>query len=663
MCAEIRRGNNSNFLPEADCMRLNKKNFLKFTPLIIFLLSISVNTYAEEYFITEEIFVTATRIVTQSKKIGSPISIIDKKEIDKMQFLDLSEALSYIPGLHKVSIGGTGHQTSLFIRGSNSNHSLTLIDGIEMGDPSASSGAFDFGNIFIGLVDRIEVLRGSQASIYGSEAIGGVVNIITPRPSSNYIKYLMQYGSHSTHRESVEISKYSDKIAFLGSLSFTGSNGESLTSSRFRGAGTYNEDDSYQNMSGSIKLGLNLYDSRDIGFVFHYFDTKAELDPTAEDPDSNSTTTQYFAKVESSMSFFENVINNISSINISKINREFLNYPDDISNTFQSTLDDGERVKIISRNDIDYFEHHLLSFGLEYEHEKQDNTQFADFSGFVIGGSSSETAITKTLYLQDTISYKDKLFLITDIRYDKNSRFEGEATYRLSPVIYLDSIRTRFRGAYGTGHRVPALFELFGSSTTAFGDSFRGNRNLQPEESKNWEIGFDTDLSAYKTVFSLTYFNSKIDDLIVASGFPTVPIHSLNAKINGVEAQITIKPSDKINFNTSYTFTSAEDSSLGTSLLRRPKHKLNTDIDFKFSKKLNFFVSTSYIGETSDVGFNGGSVYRGGYVLSNTGINFKASESLRLFGKINNVTDNDHEIADGFRGPGRSIFIGIEKKW
>ena len=118
-----------------------------------------------------------------------------------MQFIDLSEAISHIPGLNKVSIGNTGHQTSIFIRGTNSNHSLTLIDGIEMGDPSASSGAFDYGNIFLGMIDRLEVLRGSQASTYGSEAIGGVVNIITPVPFEDYFLYQMNLGTNSSHRE------------------------------------------------------------------------------------------------------------------------------------------------------------------------------------------------------------------------------------------------------------------------------------------------------------------------------------------------------------------------------------------------------------------------------------------------------------------------------
>ncbi len=618
---------------------------------------------SEQYFTAEEIFVTATRINTPAKKIGSPISIIDSKEIDKMQFIDLSEAISHIPGLNKVSIGSTGHQTSIFIRGTNSNHSLTLIDGIEMGDPSASSGAFDYGNIFLGMIDRLEVLRGSQASTYGSEAIGGVVNIITPVPFEDYFLYQMNLGTNSSHREKLEISRVFDRVKFISSISFNASDGDSITSPRFRGAGSFDEKDSFANMSGSFKLNLDLYDTTDLNFIFHYFDTKAELDPTAEDPDANSTATQYFSKIEISSFLFDDIVNNILSLNLSKIKREFFNYPDELSNTFQSTLDDGERIKFTSRSDILYFQDHILSLGFEYEHEKQDNTQFADFSGFVIEGSSSETSVTKTVFLQDTYSYSNSFHVIGDLRYDKNQRFEGEFTYRLSPVFYVKPINTRIRAAYGTGFRAPALFELFGSSTTAFGDSFIGNRNLTPEKSKTWELGFDTQLLKNNLFFSMTYFDTEIDDLIVASGFPTVPIHSLNAKINGIETQTTLIPTKKIKINLSHTFTSAENKESGTALLRRPKHKLDFDLQITPSEKLEIINYVQYIGETSDVGFNGGSVYRGGYIISNIAANYKINNKLKFYGKINNILNNKYEVADGFKGQDRSMHLGFKKIW
>tara|TARA_Y100000996_G_scaffold407031_1_gene384152 strand:- start:11 stop:1054 length:1044 start_codon:yes stop_codon:yes gene_type:complete len=346
-----------------------------------------------------------------------------------------------------------------------------------------------------------------------------------------------------------------------------------------------------------------------------------------------------------------------------QIQREFFNYPDTLANTFQATQDTGERFKFETRSDINFNDQHNLSIGLEYEHESQDNTQFANFSGFIIQGTSKETSVTKTIFLQDIFSYQDFFTLISDIRYDKNMRFDGETTYRVSPVVYLNKFKIRLRGAYGTGHRSPALFELFGSSTSAFGDSFVGNRNLKPESSKSWELGFDKSFYKDLFIYGFTYFSSEISDLIVASGFPTVPIIALDAKINGVESQLTFIPSENLKINSTHTFLSSENSENGTSLLRRPKHKYNLNINYNFNKKTNFITSFNYIGKTSDVGFNGGTVYRGGYSLTDIKLNIKMKNNINFFARSNNIFDNEYEVADGFKGTGRQLFLGIEKKW
>ena len=161
----------------------------------------------------------------------------------------------------------------------------------------------------------------------------------------------------------------------------------------------------------------------------------------------------------------------------------------------------------------------------------------------------------------------------------------------------------------------------------------------------------------------MTYFDTEIDDLIVASGFPTVPIHSLNAKINGIETQTTLIPTKKIKINLSHTFTSAENKESGTALLRRPKHKLDFDLQITPSEKLEIINYVQYIGETSDVGFNGGSVYRGGYIISNIAANYKINNKLKFYGKINNILNNKYEVADGFKGHDRSMHLGFKKIW
>lgn len=644
---------------------LNNKIFSldKITLFILIFSSFIFTVHASENLVLDETVVTATRIDRPAKEIGSPISVIDSALIDTRQFDSLSEAISTSPGLHGVSIGGKGHQTSYFVRGSNSNHSMVLIDGIEMSDPSASSGAFDFGNIFLGIIDKIEILRGAQASMYGSEAIGGVVNIISALPEKNSLSTSLSMGSDNMLQEKIKYSKVRGNWKTAWSVIHSKSNLETLTESRFAPVGSFNESDGYENLSSSFRYQLKNNDNLELDYVIHYFDTKAELDPTAEDPDSNSTSTQYFSKINFAFNNFNHAISNNIGISISHISREFFNYPDTLQNTFQSTQDVGERVKLDTRTDIFKLQNNTLSLGFEYEHESFKNTQFADFSGFVIQGSTRETAITKTIYIQDTYNPTNDLTVVGDLRYDKNSRFKGTATYRISPVLLIKSLNGRIRGAYGTGHRAPALFELFGQSTTAFGDSFRGNRNLRPEESTSWELGFDKFFFNKKIFTGLTYFNSKIDNLIVASGFPTIPIVALDAKIDGVESVLSFTLNKKIKINNSYTFVSAENSNTGGSLLRRPKHKYNFEIISSPNENFSISGSLSYVGEMFDVGFNGGNIYKGGYTIGNIRSEWKFNNDIRFYGKVNNIFDKDYAVADGFRGFGRRLFIGIEKKW
>ncbi|MDC0074781.1 TonB-dependent receptor [Alphaproteobacteria bacterium] len=638
-------------------------SYLKFFILFKLFFFISYQySYAEETFYLDEIVVSATRIAVPAKNIASPISVIDRQEADTQQYKTLTDAMINLPGLNGVAIGGSGHQTSFFIRGSNSNHSLVLLDGIEMSDPSASSGAFDFGNYFIGSLSRIEVLRGAQASTYGSDAIGGVINIITKNVDQNFSRIKLDGGSKGMFSQLSEVNLVNKNWSLLTLLHHQKSNGESLTSSRFAPTGSFNEEDGHENLTASVKFNISMYDDSSLDYVFHFIDTKSELDPTAEDPDANSTASQYLTKLSLTSQFFDNITSN-ASFSFMQIQREFFNYPDTLANTFQATQDTGERFKFETRSDINFNDQHNLSIGLEYEHESQDNTQFANFSGFIIQGTSKETSVTKTIFLQDIFSYQDFFTLISDIRYDKNMRFNGETTYRVSPVVYLNKFKIRLRGAYGTGHRSPALFELFGSSTSAFGDSFVGNRNLKPESSKSWELGFDKSFYKDLFIFGFTYFSTEISDLIVASGFPTVPIIALDAKIKGVESQLTFIPSENIKINSTHTFLSSENSENGTSLLRRPKHKYNLNINYNFNKKTNFITSFNYIGKTSDVGFNGGTVYRGGYSLTDIKLNIKMKNNINIFARSNNIFDNEYEVADGFKGTGRQLFLGIEKKW
>lgn len=633
------------------------------TTLAVALTATFTVTQAQAQSLLPETVVTATRIPVPAEQFGGAVSVIDEATINRKQRRTLSDALLDVPGARVVQLGGPGHQSSLFVRGANSNHVLVLLDGIELGDPSAPAGAYDFGNFFLGDLGRIEVLRGAPASTYGSEAIGGVVNMVSAPVLDDTAELRIDGGSFGTFNQSARVTRLGDTWELAGSLSHAKSGGESLTAQRFRPANGDDEEDGHENFSGSLRLGWQASDVLEVQFVGHAFQTEAELDPTAEDPDSNSDNQQYYARLQSKTLHYDGRLEQTTGLNVTHVKRDFYNAPDSLANTFQINQSTGRRIKADWRNDLFFLQDHQVSIGLEYEHEKYENTQFSNFSGFVISGSSSETAATRTVYIQDTVQFGQQAFVTADVRYDDTVRFKGKATYRLSPVVNLQAHGLRLRGAYGTGFRVPALFELFGSTSTSSGSSFQGNRNLKPEESTNWEVGFDKSLLGGRAELGLTYFENRIENLIVSSGTPTIPNNVREADINGVEAVLSLSFSPSIDFAAAYTFTSSENAATGQVLQRRPKHKIDLDLQWQATSEISVTALLGYIGETRDAGFNGGTVYRGGYTVTDLRGDWRLREDVTAFARVDNVFDTDFEVADGFRGRSRGIFVGASVRF
>ncbi|MDA0367062.1 MAG: TonB-dependent receptor [Proteobacteria bacterium] len=635
-----------------------KKKYLLTSAALAVLGTLAVLDQAHAQTLLPDTVVTATRIPVPADQVGGAVTVIDAKELARKQRRSLSDALLDVPGTRVVQLGGPGHQSSLFVRGANSNHVLVLLDGIEISDPSQPAGAYNFGNFFLGDVGRIEVLRGAQASTYGSEAIAGVVNIVSAPAVENGRALQAEGGSFGTFNQAGRVTRVGEKWAVAASLAHAKDGGESLTARRFVPANGNEEEDSYENVTGSLRVDLAAADNLDLRFVAHAFQTRVELDPTAEDPNASSETRQYYARLQGTSSFYQGQWLPTVGLNVTHVKRGFFNYPDSLANTVQATQDTGKRLKADWRNDLLFFQDHQIGVGIEYEHEKLDDTQFANFSGFVISGASKETAATRTAYVQDTFNWSDKAFVIADIRHDDNTRFAGKTTYRISPVFLLPSFGTRLRGAYGTGFRAPALFELFGSTSTSTSASFRGNRNLRPEESTTWEVGVDQTFLADRAVVGVTYFDSRIKNLIVAAGTPTTPNNVQEADINGVEATLKVAATPTVDVTAAYTFTASEIAATGQSLLRRPKHKVDIDVRWQPSPAMNLSALFGYIGTTRDAGFNGGTVYRGGYAVTGLRGDWQLRDDVTAFARIDNLFDNYYEVADGFRGQGRSALVG-----
>jgi len=616
-----------------------------------------------------EMVVTATRTPTNINQLGSSVSVITADDIKRKRYISLQEALKDVPGLHVVQSGGRGAQTSVFLRGTNSNHVLVLIDGIEMNDPSSPNGAFDFANFLLEDIESIEVVRGSQSVLYGADAIGGVIQIRTKKGSGELkLRGNMALGSNSTHQESLALSGSKNSINYSISAGVFDTDGDSIAAKKRLAPGSNIEEDGYNNKVFSTKLGWQISPDFEANFMGRYIETEADIDGgfdfsgnTVEDPDATNDSKQLYLGAEFKGSFADGVWQPTLLISKSDIERKNRNERQNPFGTLQSTDFEGKRTKFGLQNDLFLVDNQIITVGLEHENEEMESEGFTDFGGFIITQLTEADRDTESVYIQDQIEFTDKLFTTIGVRYDSPDDFDSETTYRATTSYQLTN-DTRFRGTASTGFKAPSLFDLFGYTPNNFGSAYRGNQNLKAETSKGWDLGIDQSFWNNRINTSFTYFKTKVDDLITVvylPGFNSTSINQDHADMYGVESAINIKALSNLGVNISHTFTRTKDED-DKELLRRPKHKASIGFDYQPINKITFSTNLLYTGKRIDVDGFGSRVDMGGYSTVNLAVNYEVNQNVSLYARIDNLTDKYYEPVYGFQALERAGYVGIE---
>jgi vitamin B12 transporter len=610
-----------------------------------------------------ETVVTATRIATPIEEVASSLTVITAEDMERRQQRTVVEALAATPGLRVVQLGGPGRQTSVFARGANSNQTLVLIDGLEAGDPSAPGGAFDFAHLVTDNIERIEVVRGPQSTLYGSDAIGAVINIITKRgtgkPSATA---RMEYGSFNTVNPSASLRGVVGAINFSGSVSALSTEGESVSAPRVRPAGAPDEADGYDNLTASVRIGADIGDRLSLSVINRYVRTDADIDPSAEDPNAHIVTNQYFARIEAKGLVYGEIWESTLGLNYTYYRRKNSNDPDSLSTTQQRTTDKGIKYKAEWQNDFRLTEGQTTTLGAEVETEDIREDTNTDFGGFQIIGTTDANVDNRAFYLQHRYSFFDRISGTVGIRRDRHQAFGSETTYRLSTIYRHRETGTTLKASLGTGFRAPALFELFGKTANNFGGTFNGNPGLLPEKSRGWEAGFEQTLMRDRVKFGAVYFDNRVDNLIVC-GLTTCN-NTSRAESSGAESFVSYQPLSWASVRIDYTYTRAEDVNTGADLLRRPKHKLDAELVLNPTDRLRLGFTASYIGSQKDVSFTTGArVSKGGYPLYNVSGSYRLNDRYEAFARVENLLDREFEVADGFQGSGLRGFIGVRVKF
>ncbi|GMT40232.1 MAG: TonB-dependent vitamin B12 receptor [bacterium] len=565
------------------------------------------------------VIVTATRTATNIDQVLATSMLITRKEIRESQALSIAEILRTRTGIDIASNGGPGQTTSVFIRGAESDHTLVMIDGVKMNP--GTIGVAGIQNIPLNMVDHIEVIMGPRSTLYGSDALGGVIQIFTRRGKTTQAG--LRFGSFNTQELSASYHRKDNDRRIGIDLSSTRTDG-------FPARTDANGDSPYKNDSINFKLG-STFGNTDLDFQFLGSRGRTDyynffLAPVAQD--YSNTVSSLIAKINASETW------------VSKIKVSF--FEDEIKQRQSTDFLKTKRYELDWQNDIAIGSANLLTAGIQGYRENALSLSFG--SGF------DEDIGTLGLYAQDQFESGANQ-LTAGLRYTDYSSFAGKTTGELS-YGYQTSRSTKLIASFATGFRAP-------SSTDRFG--FGGNPDLKPETSKSLELSVRFNPATVHRG-RISMYQNEIDNLINyvdPDGFGG-PVPGRNENIDktrtrGIELSYSFNKGPYV-VDAGVTYQDPKDLSTGRQLARRAKEKYNITGRYVGS---DYSVSTelSYTGKRPDSAFS--NIMLGAYTLLNISATKSFSKLINVGIRLENITDEDYQLAEGFNTAGRSIFLDL----
>jgi len=600
----------------------------------------------------ETIVVTATRIPTPEMQVASSITVVAADEIADRQIQTLPDLLKGVPGLNVIQTGGPGGQTSVFMRGTNSNHTKVFVDGIDVSDPSSATSSFDFGQFLTQDIEKVEILRGPQSGLYGSDAIGGVINVITKSGSGPaQFSAGAEAGSFDTFNQTGGLSGSIDGFHYAAHIEHLHSGATPVTPLDLLPPGERRIDDYDDNLTGSTKLGFDVTEHFDLGLVARYTDTHLRLTgdnfntfpATPDASQSANNTRQYYTRGTAHWAAlngaFEQTVgaaySNIKSFQFSPDNPESDNF--------------GERTKFDWQGTLRLAGDEILVLGAEHQRD-QITVPISAATTIDAGYAELQSSLGDSFY--DTLS----------VRYDDNDRFGGKATYRVAPAYLINETGTKLKASVGTGFKAPTLDQMF-QNFPNFG--FFGNPDLKPETSLGYDLGFEQSLPGAGSRFGVTYFRNNIKNLIGDNAAFTSYVNVGRAVTDGVESFAAYQPLQTLVFRMDYTYTEATDDILREELLRRPKHKVSLNTAWRPTARLSFAATvlslSSWIDGNRD--FSIPRLTAPGYTTVDLAASFDLAGNLSVYGRVNNLFDRHYENPVGFLQPAVGAFAGIKARF
>jgi vitamin B12 transporter len=610
----------------------------------------------DETLVTREVVISATKTPLPIAQVTSAVEVIRGEELEQKKIKTVVDALRLAQGLAVFSNGGPGTNATVRIRGASSAHTLVMVDGAVMNSPT--SGDFNFANLTAENIDRIEILRGAQSMLYGSDAIGGVINIITKKgtgtPSGSAF---LEYGSYATIREGAQAAGAKGPFDFAVSVSRWDTSNFSVTNYR-RGAA---ERDGFHNWQASARLGVALPKDGRLDFSLRWWNSDVNLDSITSTSKFDVLGSKQTTRTLILSGSYEQPLTSWWSHKLTVAqNHERLLFD---GGTVRRNVETGVIGTLSPRtlSDIDIlnrrleWQHNvqvgkplLLTAGYQYRDEQGDNRSFQPST------SPLKILSSHAGFAQAQVNMQDRVFFTGGVRQDSFNTFGDATTYRVTGGYVHPETGTKIRGSYATGFRSPTINQLFFPNF--------GNPNLKPEKSTGLDIGIDQRLWQDRVLLTATYFRNHFDNLIqnVLAGSLLRPENVGQANTQGWELGFRAKVLENLDLRGQYTYTLSRDLSNGRRLARWPIDQASLGLSYQPIKPVRVNVDYRFVGARNNDANNSPSQRLGSFGVVNLSATYEVNAHAQLFGRIENLTGQQYEEIAGYGTPIRSIYGGVK---
>lgn len=585
----------------------------------------------------EPVVTTATRTPAAVRTLGTATEVITAAELARRQINSLAGALGLAPGAITAASGAPGGITSLFLRGTNSNQTLFLVDGLRLNDPNTDYAVF-LGGACVGACDSLEIAHGPQSTLYGGEAMGGVIALRAQRGAGAPTAALaVEAGSFGTVQ---------------GRLMAQGERGANAYSLSVQGGHTDNDrpNNAFTSANLVLRLDCTVNDRTAVGGTLRWFHgAYGSPGPAvgfgANDPDNEERESNLLATV---FAEFAPGADWRARVTLGGQHRRFVaESPGPGGTAF--TVVKNRRAVLDWQNTYTGRDRHRLTAGLTAEANHTVNTGFGDIN---------KRQQLLAFFVQDEFTPADNVYLTAGLRRDDFDTFGEATTGRVTAAWLPGGGRLKLRASHGTAFRSPGFLDLYGQS--AF---YVGNPNLRPEKSRGWDAGFDHYFAGDRGSIGVTWFENRFRDLIVFDFgvFPGTTANVERARTRGLELKADLALPAALRLDLAYTYLEAENLTQATRLLRRPRHGGAADLARDFGGGFSAGAGVSWAAQRLDVhAATFATIAADDYAVARLYAAWRVNDRLTLRVRIENLFDEGYEPVHGYPQPGRAVFAGAE---